>query len=47
MAARSQHEGGVHILLCDGSARFVSENIDSATWIAIGTKNGEEDIGEY
>jgi len=47
MAARSQHEGGVHILLCDGSARFVSENIDSNTWRALGTKNGEEDIGEY
>jgi len=28
-SSQSRHEGGVHVLLGDGSARFVSENIDS------------------
>ncbi len=38
MSARSYHDGGVHALLADGSARFVSENINTAVcrrWDAI------------
>ena len=46
-AARSYHTGGVHTLLCDGSARFVSENIDLALWRAIGTRAGGEVLGEF
>jgi prepilin-type N-terminal cleavage/methylation domain-containing protein len=46
-AARSQHEGGVHLLLCDGSVRFVSENINGPTWRALATRAGNEIIGEF
>jgi prepilin-type processing-associated H-X9-DG protein len=46
-AARSRHTGGVHILLCDGSTRFVSDNIDMVTWQAIATKSGGEVIGDF
>lgn len=41
-AARSNHPGGVHILLADGSARLVEEGIDLVAWRAMGTRNGEE-----
>jgi len=46
-AARSRHVGGVHLLLCDGSTRFVSENVDMSTWQAIATKAGSEVIGDF
>jgi len=46
-AARSLHEGGVHTLLCDGSVRFVSENIDNGTWRSLGTTQGGEVVGEF
>ena len=46
-AARSRHTGGVQVLLCDGSARFISENIDLATWRALGTRGGNEVFGEF
>ncbi|QDT95734.1 DUF1559 domain-containing protein [Gimesia aquarii] len=46
-ASRSMHVGGVHALLCDGSVRFVSENIDLATWQALSSMAGEEVIGEF
>jgi prepilin-type N-terminal cleavage/methylation domain-containing protein/prepilin-type processing-associated H-X9-DG protein len=43
----SFHPGGVHFLLCDGSVRFVSENIDLNLLKAIGTRAGGEVIGEF
>lgn len=46
-AAGSRHTGGAQVLLADGSARFVSENIDINTWWALGTRNGGEVIGEF
>ena len=46
-AARSRHVGGVHVLLCDGSTRFVSENIDYVIWQGLATKQGGEVIGDY
>ncbi|TXT34299.1 MAG: hypothetical protein FD138_1695, partial [Planctomycetota bacterium] len=36
--------GGFHILLCDGSVRFVSDNIDVATLKALFTRAGGEAI---
>ncbi|HET6425215.1 MAG TPA: DUF1559 domain-containing protein [Planctomycetaceae bacterium] len=47
MPANSRHTGGVHALLCDGSVRFVSENIDRPIWRAVGTRAGGETIGEF
>jgi prepilin-type N-terminal cleavage/methylation domain-containing protein/prepilin-type processing-associated H-X9-DG protein len=47
VAARSRHTGGVHVLLCDGSVRFVSENVDLAVWQGLGTRAGGEVVGEY
>jgi prepilin-type N-terminal cleavage/methylation domain-containing protein/prepilin-type processing-associated H-X9-DG protein len=44
VTARSRHPGGVHVLLCDGAVRFVSEEIDRVVWKAIGSRNGQEEI---
>jgi prepilin-type N-terminal cleavage/methylation domain-containing protein len=46
-AARSMHVGGAHVLLGDGSVRFVSENIDTLLWRGLGTRQGGEVIGEF
>ena len=43
----SRHTGGVHVALCDGSTRFISENIDSAVYRGLGTRNGGEALGEF
>ena len=43
-ASRSRHTGGVHVALCDGSVRFVSDNINLGTWRALGTTQGTEVI---
>jgi prepilin-type N-terminal cleavage/methylation domain-containing protein len=46
-SARSQHTGGVHTLLGDGSVRFVSSNINLTTWQSLGTANGSEIVGDF
>jgi len=46
-AARSLHAGGAQVLLCDGSVRFVSENVDSTIWRSVGTRSGGEVISEF
>ena len=47
LASRSLHAGGVQVLLLDGSARFVSENIDLQTWRNLGDKADNNPIGEF
>ncbi len=45
LTASSRHSaGGVNLLLCDGHVRFVSRDIDSKLWQAIGSRNGREPI---
>jgi prepilin-type N-terminal cleavage/methylation domain-containing protein/prepilin-type processing-associated H-X9-DG protein len=44
--ASSRHTGGVNLMMCDGSARFVSSEIGRVTWQAMGSRNGEEVIQE-
>jgi prepilin-type processing-associated H-X9-DG protein len=46
-ASRSLHGGGVHVLLADGSTRFVSDNIALDTWRALLSINGGEAIGDF
>jgi prepilin-type N-terminal cleavage/methylation domain-containing protein len=41
-AARSRHPGGVSAVLCDGSVRFVSDDVGQGVWQAMGSMNGNE-----
>jgi prepilin-type N-terminal cleavage/methylation domain-containing protein/prepilin-type processing-associated H-X9-DG protein len=43
-AARSKHPGGVNASLCDGSVHFFSNNIETATWQALSSSQGNEVI---
>lgn len=45
-AARSRHPGGVNVVMCDGSTRFVSNYISLDVWQAQGTMNGAETDAE-
>jgi prepilin-type N-terminal cleavage/methylation domain-containing protein/prepilin-type processing-associated H-X9-DG protein len=48
VAARSRHSGGVNVALCDGSVRFVSQNVDLLTvWRPLATIAGGETIPAY
>jgi prepilin-type processing-associated H-X9-DG protein len=44
-AARSRHQGGVNVVLCDASVRFASDSVALDVWKAAGTMNGDE-IGD-
>lgn len=43
----SEHPGHVNVLMGDGSVRSVADGIDIAVWRAIGTRNGNETVGEF
>lgn len=58
MGAKSAHPGGVHVLMLDGSVRFVGNDVDHTkergcgaeklgVWQAIHTRRGQEPIGSY
>jgi prepilin-type N-terminal cleavage/methylation domain-containing protein/prepilin-type processing-associated H-X9-DG protein len=40
----SFHTGGVNVTMCDGSVKFIRENINLYTWWALGTRAGNEPI---
>lgn len=44
--ASSLHTGGVNLLMCDASARFVPDTIGLVVWRALGTRNGQEVVSE-
>lgn len=47
-AYSSYHTGGAHVLMGDGTVRFISENIDLVqVWQALGSRNGGEVVGNY
>jgi prepilin-type N-terminal cleavage/methylation domain-containing protein/prepilin-type processing-associated H-X9-DG protein len=45
MGARSLHPQGINVAMCDGSGRFIKNNISYAIWQALGTSAGGEKIG--
>jgi prepilin-type N-terminal cleavage/methylation domain-containing protein/prepilin-type processing-associated H-X9-DG protein len=47
-SARSRHTGGVNVVLCDGSVRFIRDSIDLATWQALASvSSGEIPSSDY
>lgn len=44
VTARSRHPGGVQLLLCDGTVRFITNDVDRDVWKALGSRNGQETI---
>ncbi len=42
--ASSNHTGGVNVCMCDGSVRFIKDNVNPQTWWAVGSRNGGEVI---
>ncbi len=47
VTSRSYHAGGVNVCLLDGSVRFVSDEVQRATWQAIGSRNGSEFVTDF
>lgn len=43
----SAHTGGIHVLLADGSVRFISDNIDMFTFRKLCSRNDGLAIGEF
>lgn len=45
--AGSRHGGLVHLAICDGSVRTISEDIDLELWRSLGSRNGDEVVNEF
>lgn len=43
----SDHTGGAHILLGDGSVRFAAESMNPFVFVALSTRNGKEIVSEF
>jgi prepilin-type processing-associated H-X9-DG protein len=47
-AARSRHPGGVNLMLCDGSVRFVRDTVPANVWMSLSTRaSGEVIPGDF
>lgn len=44
---KSRHKGGAQFVLCDGSVRFLSENLDMPTYQALGDRRDGRVVGEF
>jgi prepilin-type N-terminal cleavage/methylation domain-containing protein len=47
VSARSYHPGGVQVVLGDGSARFINENINLQVWRNLGSSQDGQPLGDY
>jgi prepilin-type N-terminal cleavage/methylation domain-containing protein/prepilin-type processing-associated H-X9-DG protein len=47
LTARSRHTGGVNASFCDGSVRFISNQIDPVTWVALSSIHAGDLPGDY
>jgi len=47
MASRSRHAGGVQVAFCDGSTRFVSNNVAIGVWRALCSSAGGDQISDF
>ena len=47
MVPRSRHPGGVNVSMCDGSSRFVTNNINIFTWVAASNIGAGETLGDF
>jgi prepilin-type processing-associated H-X9-DG protein len=45
--ARSYHPGGVNLGLVDGSVRFIANSVNPVTYKALGSRNGNEVLGDF
>jgi prepilin-type processing-associated H-X9-DG protein len=43
----AEHPGGAHVMLGDGSVRFVSAFIHQPTWAALSSRAKGEPVGDY
>jgi prepilin-type N-terminal cleavage/methylation domain-containing protein/prepilin-type processing-associated H-X9-DG protein len=46
MPPSSRHPGGVNVLLCDGSVKFVMSGVELRSWRALGTRSGRDIVHE-
>jgi hypothetical protein len=47
VSARSWHPGGVNVCMADHSVRFVNDSIDPVLYRALGSRNGNEVVGDF
>lgn len=45
--ATSYHQSGVNVVLCDNSAKLISENVNLTIWRALGTRSGGEVLNDF
>jgi prepilin-type N-terminal cleavage/methylation domain-containing protein/prepilin-type processing-associated H-X9-DG protein len=45
--SRSRHSGGVNVVLCDGSVRFIADSITTMTWQRLSTMRDGNVVGDY
>jgi prepilin-type processing-associated H-X9-DG protein len=47
LSARSTHIGGVNVAMCDGSLRFIIDEIELTTWRNLGSSQDGQVLGEF
>ena len=47
LSSRSVHTGGVLVAMCDGSVRFVDNDINLTTWRNLGSSRDGQALGDF